>query len=333
MIADFRRSIRIAAEERYQIVDGGSGDIVQGLVGQESLVRGDDDIGHGNQANQLVILHDVTGEVLIEQVALFFINVQTGCTHFFLLNAIDQIFRIDQTATGIIEDGNAFLHPGDGLSVDDMLGILGQGAVQGNNVGLFKQFRKIYIVQIGVGSGEFVVGQDVHAEAFADIGKNPSDFTGSDNTYRLAVQVKSCQSLKAEIELPGTVVGFVGAPVNGQQQCHGVLGNGVRRVSGNSEYPEFPLTGFDIYIVETGAAQDNGFYTQLVKLFNNGGIDGIIYKYAHRIKASSQGDSIFIEIRLKIFNFHTGRNTVTVKAGNIISFGIKELNEDRYPGA
>ena len=76
----------------------------------------------------------------------FSVSVMAGSTDLLLLDTVDQILRIDQAATGGIDDGDALFHHGDGLGVDDVAGFLGEGAVQGDDVGLFKQLRQFHIV-------------------------------------------------------------------------------------------------------------------------------------------------------------------------------------------
>ena len=107
---------------------------------------GYDDVGHGNQPHQLVILHDVTGVVFVEQVPFFLVHIQTGSADLSVLNAGDQILGVHQRAPGGIDDGDALFHHGDGLGVDDVAGFLGEGAVQGDDVGLFKQLLQFHIV-------------------------------------------------------------------------------------------------------------------------------------------------------------------------------------------
>ena len=70
-------------------------------------------IRHGNQTNKLVILYDVSGEILVEQVALFFVNIQTCGADFLLLDSGNLIFCVDQSAPGGVDNGYSFFHQRD----------------------------------------------------------------------------------------------------------------------------------------------------------------------------------------------------------------------------
>ena len=48
-------------------------------------MRGENDIGYGDQTDQFVIMEDMAGIVLVEQVSFFLVNVQTGRAKFFIL--------------------------------------------------------------------------------------------------------------------------------------------------------------------------------------------------------------------------------------------------------
>ena len=116
----------------------------------------------------------------------------------------------------------------------------------------------------------------------------------------------------------------MGSAVDGQKQSHGVLGNGVGGVGRHPEDPELSLAGLDVYIVETGAAQNDGFHTQLVELIHHHGVYGVVDEDADRVKAGGQGGGVPVQVGLKILDFHTGGNAVAVKTGDVVGFGIKK---------
>ena len=289
-------------------------------------MRGDDDVGHGNEPHQLVILDNVAGEVLIEEVALLLVNVQTGRAHLLVLDAGDQVLGVHQSAPGGIDNGDTLLHLVDGSGINDMPGLLRQGAVQGDDVGLGKELGQVHIVQAAVRCGELIVGQNVHAEALADIGEDPADFAGADDANGLAVEIKACQALETKIEVPGADIGLVGAAVDGQQQGHGVLGNGIGGVGGHPVDGELAARCPDIHIVEAGAPQGDNLHAHFIELLHNGRIHGVVDEDAHGIKAGSQGDGVRIEPGFKILDFQIGSGSVVVEAGNVIGFCIKKSN-------
>ena len=130
-VADLGGGVGLAAEETLQVVDGGLGDVAQSLLGQEGLMAGDQNVGHGDQTDQLVVTDDVAGEVLVEEVALLLVDIQTGSADLLGLQTLDQVVGVDQAATGGVDDGDGGLHQLDGLGIDQVVGLLGQGAVEG----------------------------------------------------------------------------------------------------------------------------------------------------------------------------------------------------------
>ena len=116
-------------------------------------MRGDNDIGHGDQAHKLIVLNDITGKVFVEQVAFFLVNIQAGCTDLTGFDSLNEILRVYKAAAGRVDNDDAVLHFANRFGVDQMVGILCQRAVQGNDVRLGKQFVQVYIVQPGFRSG------------------------------------------------------------------------------------------------------------------------------------------------------------------------------------
>ena len=49
--SDPRCGVGVAGEEALEVVNGGLGDVAQGLLGQEGRVAGDQHIGHGDEPN------------------------------------------------------------------------------------------------------------------------------------------------------------------------------------------------------------------------------------------------------------------------------------------
>ena len=56
---------------------------------------------------------------------------------------------------------------------------------------VFYDANKTQLSVVQIGSGEFIVAQNLHSKAFAYIYKNPTDFSRSDYTNRFSVQIKS----------------------------------------------------------------------------------------------------------------------------------------------
>ena len=124
-----------------------------------------------------------------------------------------------------------------------------------NDIALFEKLVQRDIFQPAAGCGELVICDDVHSEAAADIRKYAPDPARADYTDGLSVQLEACHPDKAEIVIPCADECLVYAAYGGEQQRHGVLGDGVRRICGNMDNV-YPAEGVaDIDIVVARAAQ------------------------------------------------------------------------------
>ncbi len=158
-----------AVGEVLNVLQGGEGNVVGGFLGEEGLVRSDYDVGHHQQQSQLVVVNHLVGTVLIEVVGFLLIDIQSGRTNLVGAQTVDEVFRLDELAAACIDNHHAKLHLGNAFVVDEELGVIGQWAMQGDDVRLFVEFIKcdqLHAVLLGESLvGIEVVGQDVHAEA------------------------------------------------------------------------------------------------------------------------------------------------------------------------
>ena len=53
-------------QKRPDVAESGFSDVCQRFPGQEGLVGGYDDVGHGDQPRQGIVLHDVPGKIMEE---------------------------------------------------------------------------------------------------------------------------------------------------------------------------------------------------------------------------------------------------------------------------
>ena len=130
------------------VADGGLGNVFESLLRQESLVGGDNDIGHGDQPGENIVLQDVAGVILKEEIGLLLVNIEAGGTHLPCLDGGEQILRIDQRAAGGVQDDNPLLAGGKGFGVEQMVGLRRQGTVQGDDIALAEELRKLGIADI-----------------------------------------------------------------------------------------------------------------------------------------------------------------------------------------
>ena len=91
-------------------------------------------VGHGDQPDQHIVFNDAVRPVLIEQLRLLFIDVQTRRADFTALESVNERFRVDQSASGGIDDHDARLHPGNGGSADHVPRLAGKRAVERDHI-------------------------------------------------------------------------------------------------------------------------------------------------------------------------------------------------------
>ena len=81
------------------------------------------------QACQYIVVDDTVRFVFIEVLALLFIHIQSGRTDLFIFQSLDQCIGVDQLSTAGVDDHHAVFHLTDGVVVDQILGLLREGAV------------------------------------------------------------------------------------------------------------------------------------------------------------------------------------------------------------
>lgn len=266
VVADFRIRGGIALFKFQKILDGYCGNIAERLFCEERLMRGDNDIWHRDQPYQCVIFNNFLRAVLIEQVDLFFVHVQSRSSDFMAFQPFNEHFRIYQSAAGCVDNHNAGLHAGDSGVVDHMPGLVGQRAVQRDDVRLAQKLRQIHIGKVAGRVRKFIIVQHTHIEALADIRENAADFARADDADGFAVQIEARQT---EIEGARADTGSVCMEIDGQQQRHCMLGHCVGGICRNAENMELSEAGARIHVVEACAAQRNDPDTHLIELAYN----------------------------------------------------------------
>ena len=287
-------------------------------------MRGDDDVRHGNQPHQRVVCDDLLRAVLVEEVALFLVHIQTRRADLVAFQPLDQCLGIHQTAAGRVHEHDTGLHLRDGVCVDHVPRLVGERAVERNDVRLPQKLRQLHIVKTAFRIREFIVCQHAHPEALADTGKNSSDLACADYADGLAVQVEACESGQAEIEVARSDIRLVRVPVDGQQQRHRVLRHRVGGVRRDAEDMQLAEAGFGIHIVEARAAQRNDPNAQIIKFVYNLLIHRVVDEHAYAVKALCQLDGVLAESRLKILDLNVRSGNMLVKAGLVVGFRIKK---------
>ena len=93
------------ALEGSQVGDRGRGDLLEGLLGEERLVSGDEHVREGEQPAEDVIINDRVGQILKEQPGFFFVDVEAEIAELATLERVDGGDGVDQrtAAAGAME--------------------------------------------------------------------------------------------------------------------------------------------------------------------------------------------------------------------------------------
>lgn len=135
-------------------------------------------------------------------------------TYLARLQSLDQSVFVDDTTTGGVDEDRVVLHPTKLLLAKLALGVLVQGQVKRDDVGLLEELlegRDVLAREVGLGGdGTAVVVDNVHAESVETAGHDATDTTHTDDTEGLSLGVLG--RVQALLPLAGTGVDL-GAPV------------------------------------------------------------------------------------------------------------------------
>ena len=315
-------------EIRQDIAHGGFRDIVQGLFGQKRLVGRDDHVGHGDQPGEQVVVENVAGAVLKENVGLLLVHVQAGRADFAGLDPLQQGLGVDQAAPGGVHEHHALLHPSDRRSVDHVTGLLRQRAVQGDDVGPLEQLVQRHVVDAAVRRRERIIGDDLHAEAAADVDEDPADLSGADDAHGLAVEIEARKTVQGEIEFPRAVVGLVNAAHGGQKQGDRVLRHGIGRVGGHVYHVDLAKGSSHVHVVVARRAQGDQLHPAAIQPVDDRGVHRVVHKDAHGLAAPCQLHGVLVQPGLQKPELHLMRGAIAFKGGLVVLLRVIERNLD-----
>ena len=89
LVANFVLAVLLIEEIDY-VLKCCVGNVRQGLFGQECLVGRNDDVGHGNQPRENIVINDVVRVIVEEYVRFLFIYIEAGRADLALFDAFDQ---------------------------------------------------------------------------------------------------------------------------------------------------------------------------------------------------------------------------------------------------
>ena len=139
--------------------------------------------------------HGMKRQIVVQQSAFIFQNVQSRAPDFAGGNRFEQRFGVNQFPARRVDDDNAFFHFSERVFVEQVIVFFGQWAVKRENVRFFKHFIQRHILEsdfLRVGFVRIrVVRQNVHLEAFGNARGIASDCPRADDTDCPSAQVES----------------------------------------------------------------------------------------------------------------------------------------------
>ncbi|MNE10232.1 hypothetical protein D3C80_1029360 [compost metagenome] len=174
--------------------------------------------------------------------------------------------------------------------------MFGQWAVQADDAGFAQQLGQGHVAgakgqQLRVGVG--VVRQQLAAETGHDASEGGPDLAGTDHPDGFAVQVEAGQPVQGEVTFAGAVVGPMQAPVECQDERHGVLGNGVWRVGRHAHHGQAQaLGGGQVDVVVAGRAQGDQPRASGGQALQHRRVEFVIDEGADHLKAICQGGGV-----------------------------------------
>jgi len=101
-----------------EALEGGLGDFAEGVVSEEGLVAGDEDIGKGEEAGELVVFQDLRGAVLKEKAGFFLVDVDGEVADVALFEATDDGGGIKDGPPAGVDQEDTFFHLSEGVVID-----------------------------------------------------------------------------------------------------------------------------------------------------------------------------------------------------------------------
>ena len=221
---------RPAVEKILDILQRSLGDVVHRLGREEGLVRRDDHIGEEQQPRQRVVVDDRVRPVFVEVVAFLLVDVQPRRADLLAFERFDQRFGLDKLSAAGVDDHHAAFHAGDRGLVDEVLRLVGERAVERDDVR-----TAVELVERDVGDaclagenavGVGVVGQNFHAESEQDTDDDAGDLARADHPDGLAVHIESHESLQREVAVARAPACARDLAVEREHHRHRVLRDG-----------------------------------------------------------------------------------------------------------
>ena len=112
---------RFSAIKVHEIADSLSSDRIECIVGKESLMGGDNNIGKGQQSREDVILNNGTALVIKEEIVLLLLHIEPEKPDLAAFERFNYSACVDQTTATGVDEHHPRLHLGYSNGVDQMM--------------------------------------------------------------------------------------------------------------------------------------------------------------------------------------------------------------------
>ncbi|EAR50516.1 hypothetical protein OG2516_09735 [Oceanicola granulosus HTCC2516] len=212
-------------------------------------MRGHDDVG---QAEQRVLLGRLLGE-----------HVEGRAGDVAVLERVRQRLLVDEAAARAVDDPHALLRLGEVLAAQDVLRLLRQRHVQGDEVGARQQRVEPDLLDTELGGAllrqERIVGDHLHPQPHRAGADDAADVARADHAERLAGQLDAHEARLLPLARMGRGRRLGDLARDGEHHRDGVLGGGDHVAEGGVHHDDALLRrvrDVDVIDADAGAADD-----------------------------------------------------------------------------
>jgi len=296
------------------------------VVGEEGLMAGDEDIGKGEEAGELVVLENLRGAVFKEEARLLFVDIDGQVADVTLFEATDDSGGIEDGPAAGVDQEDPFFHLGEGVVVDEVKGGGKEGDVKGEDVGFPEKF---FLRDVAAEVGEFRMGlgvesQDSTPEAGEVFDDFAADGPGAVYADGLIANFEALETFQLEVTFPDALVGAGDLASHGQKQGEGEFGYGVGGVGRHRGHGDAELFGgSEVDMVGAGAEGGDELGATLGENFEAGAVDLVVHEDQGGPVTSAEGGGGGVELGFEEFEMVATGSVFSLESGFGIGAGAK----------
>lgn len=278
--------------EFCKAVEGGFGDFMESMIGEEGLMSGHEDVGEGEEPGKDVIRKDIGGVIGKEEAGFFLVDIDGETADVAAFEAGNHRMGIKNgPAAGVDEDDPSF-HLGKGGGVDQVSSSRQERDVESEDVGFSQDLRLTDVAgqRLEGGLRNRIVGENTAPKAAEIPHHLCPDGAGAKHAHGFLFQLESLQALEFEIVVADALAGAGNVAGEGEDQAEGEFRDGVRGVGGDggNRDAEFPGCG-NIDVVVAGAQGGDEAGSSAGEDLQGGPVDPIVHKDQDRGVAGREG--------------------------------------------